>query len=80
MAAHKEATSTVHATWQCTIGPPHHCGPHPGTSHLTSGPHHSATWQSASGLHQPAPATWHSHRKPLQHACATWYHTTEPPQ
>jgi hypothetical protein len=54
IAAHREATSTVHATWKVTIGPPHHCGPHPDTSHLTGGPHHSATWQTASGPHQLA--------------------------
>jgi hypothetical protein len=70
----------LHATWQSTISPPHHYGSHPSTSHMTSGPHHSVTWQSASGPYQPIPATWHSHRKPFQHACATWHHTTEPPQ
>jgi hypothetical protein len=28
-------------------------GPHPGTSHLTGGPHHSATWQSSNGPPHP---------------------------
>jgi hypothetical protein len=29
-------------------------GPHPGASHLTGGPYHSATWQSTSGPPHPS--------------------------
>jgi hypothetical protein len=54
------------ATCQPPIGPHHPCGPHPGTSHLTGGPHHSTTW--------------HSHRKPPQPGCATWQLSAQPPQ
>jgi hypothetical protein len=55
MAAQHEATSAPQlATCQPPIGPHHPYGPHPGTSHLTGGPHHIATWQSSSGPSYPS--------------------------
>jgi hypothetical protein len=82
-------------TWQHSMKPPQpqlatcqpplldhitHVGPTQAQSHLTDGPHHSATWQIVSGPHQPVLATWHNHRKPSQHAYTTWHYTIGPPQ
>jgi hypothetical protein len=77
------STQRSHLNSICHVAPSHWSmsasGPHPSTSHLTGGPHHSATWQTASGPHQLALATWHNHRKPHHSAYATWHHTTVPP-
>jgi hypothetical protein len=56
--------STPHwatSAWQCHMSTSHWStpvsGPHPGMSHLTGGPHLSATWQSFNG--PPHPTLWH---------------------
>jgi hypothetical protein len=68
----QQTTTTCHNP----IGPPHHCGPHPDTSHLTSGPHicHVAlTHWSMSAATSPGRDTWPDligpHYRPHQHYC-----------
>jgi hypothetical protein len=50
---HMAASGWARLAARCHLAPSHWStsasGPHPGTSHLTGGPHLSATWQSTSG-------------------------------
>jgi hypothetical protein len=65
MAAHREATSDLYATWHSPIGPPQPCGSHHYTD-LTCGSHQHATWQAMA--------------EPPQHSHATWQHSSNTTQ
>jgi hypothetical protein len=79
MAVLDWATSAV----ECHVAPSYWStsasGLHHGTSNLTSGPHHSATWQPTNGPPHPAHATWHNHNNPPHLAYATWQAMTGSP-
>jgi hypothetical protein len=72
MAAPVWASSTVECHVTLSYWSTSASGPHPGISHLTSGPHHSATWQSTNGSPHPAHATWQSTNGSPHPAHATW--------
>jgi hypothetical protein len=71
MAAHREATSYLCATWHFPIGPPQPCGSHHYTD-LTCGSHQHATWQALTGPPQHLHATWQHSSNTPQHPSATW--------